>query len=191
MPAALEHALIGRITHQRVLEAVDGFRRLATTEHEPGLLKLGQSMLQCGLVASNQRAHQGIRELASDCGAELGDLPHRSQPVEPRHQRVLKRLRDGERWQRPLEPIDFGVLNQDARFQHCLSEFFDEQWVPVGLGDDLFHHFDGEHAPCGHARDHVFNVVGAETTERQAADIGETNPRRLELRSEGKQRQDR
>jgi hypothetical protein len=30
LPAALEQALIGRIPHQRVLEAVDGFRRLAS-----------------------------------------------------------------------------------------------------------------------------------------------------------------
>ena len=52
LPAALEQTLIGRIPHQRVLEAVNGFRRLATAEHEPGLLELGQPMLQCGLVAS-------------------------------------------------------------------------------------------------------------------------------------------
>src|SRR6266850_8492428 len=58
MPAALEQALIGRIPYQRVLEAVYGFRRLATAEHEPGLLKLDECMLQCGLVASDQRAHQ-------------------------------------------------------------------------------------------------------------------------------------
>ena len=53
LPAALEQALIGRIPHQRMLEAVDGFRRLATAEHEFRLLELGEGMLQCGLVASN------------------------------------------------------------------------------------------------------------------------------------------
>src|SRR5262245_66192698 len=57
LPAAFEQALIGRIPHQRVLEAVNGFRRLATAEHEPGLLELSESMLQCALVASDQRAH--------------------------------------------------------------------------------------------------------------------------------------
>src|SRR6266566_4334036 len=76
LPAALEQALIGRIPHQRVLEAVDGFRRFATAEHEPGLLELGECMLQCGLVASNQHAQQGIGELAPDGGTDLADFPY-------------------------------------------------------------------------------------------------------------------
>jgi hypothetical protein len=40
-------------------------------------------------------------------------------------------------------------------------------------------------------RDHAFNVVAVEATERQGADVGETNPGRLELRSEGEQCKDR
>src|SRR5215813_11303773 len=36
-----------------------------------------------------------------------------------------------------------------------------------------------------------FNVVAVEATERQGADVGKTNPRRLELRSEGEQCKDR
>src|SRR6202040_835439 len=63
MPAALEQALIGRIPYQRMLEAVNGFRRLATAEYESGMLELGECMLQCGLVASNQRLHQGVGKL--------------------------------------------------------------------------------------------------------------------------------
>jgi multidrug efflux pump subunit AcrA (membrane-fusion protein) len=43
----------------------------------------------------------------------------------------------------------------------------------------------------GHSRDHAFNVVGLEAIEHQGADIGETNPGRLELRSESEQRKDR
>ena len=104
---------------------------------------------------------------------------------------VLKGCWDGERRQGSGEPIALGVLDQDARFQHCLGEFLDEQRVPVGLGDDLFHHFGGQHAPAGHPRDHAFNVIAVEATERQGADIGETNPGRLELRSEGEQRKHR
>src|SRR5262245_56232520 len=102
MPAALEQALIGRMTPQRWREGVNGFWRLATAEHEPGLLELGQGMLQCGLVASDYRVHQGIGELAPDGRADLGGLLDRRQAVEPRHQRVLKRLRNGERRQGPV-----------------------------------------------------------------------------------------
>ena len=85
LPAALEKALIGRIPHQYVLEAIEGFRWLATAEHEPGLLELGECILQCGLIAPNQHVQQGIGKLASNHGTDLADLPHRRQAVEPRH----------------------------------------------------------------------------------------------------------
>ena len=103
----------------------------------------------------------------------------------------MKGRRDRQRRQWPVEPIALGVLDEDARFQHRLGEFLDEQRVPVGLGDDLFHHFSGRHAAAGHPRHHAFNVVAVEATERQGADVGETNPGRLELRSEGEQCKDR
>ena len=103
----------------------------------------------------------------------------------------MERRRNGERRQGSIESIALGVLDEDARFQHCLGEFLDEQRVPVGLDHDLFCHFGGQHAPARHPRDNAFNVVAVETTERQGADIGQTNPRRLELRPEGEQRQDR
>jgi hypothetical protein len=103
----------------------------------------------------------------------------------------LKGCRDGERRQWSVEPIAVGILDQDARFQHRLGEFLDEQRVSVGLGDDLFHHFGGQHATAGHPRDHSLNVVAVEATQRQGADIGETNPGRLELRPEGEQCEDR
>jgi hypothetical protein len=84
-----------------------------------------------------------------------------------------------------MEPITLGILDQDARLQYRLGEFFDEQRVPVGLSEDLFHHFHGQHAPAGHLRDHAFNIVAVQPTERQGADIGKTSPGRFELHSEG------
>src|SRR5262249_3766867 len=85
LAAALEQALISRITHKRVLEAVHGLRRFSTAEHQLRLLELSECLSQCGLVASDQCAHQGVRELAPDGSTNLGDLPHRGEPVEPRH----------------------------------------------------------------------------------------------------------
>ena len=173
-----------------MLEAVDRFRRLATAKHEFRLLELGECMLQCGLVASSHGAQQGIGEVAPDGGADLPNLLHRRQAVEPRHQRVLKGCRYRQRRQWPIEPIALSVLNKDARFQNRLGEFLDEQGVPVGLGDDLLHHFGRQHATASHLRDHAFNFVLVEATEAQDADVGETSPGRLELRSEGKQCKD-
>src|SRR5262249_58452405 len=87
----LEQALIGSVPHQRVLEAVDGFRRLAAAEHDFRMLKLGECTLQCGLVAAHQPAQQGIGELAPDGGTDLTDLLYWRQTVEPRPQRPLAR----------------------------------------------------------------------------------------------------
>src|SRR5262249_51244601 len=101
--------------------------RLAPAEYEPGLLELGNSMLQCALVAADHRAQQGIGEVAPDRRADLADLPHRRPAVEACHQRMLKRLRDDERRQRPFEPIALGDPDQDARLQHRLGEFLDDQ----------------------------------------------------------------
>src|SRR5262245_35982668 len=47
LPAALEQVLICRILHQRMLEAVDGFRRIAAAEHELRVFELGERVLQC------------------------------------------------------------------------------------------------------------------------------------------------
>ena len=61
LPAALEQVLVSRLLHQRVLEAVDGFRRIAAAEDELRVLELGERVLQCRLVALDQRAQQRMR----------------------------------------------------------------------------------------------------------------------------------
>jgi hypothetical protein len=103
----------------------------------------------------------------------------------------VERRRNGERRQGPVEPIALGVLDEDPRFEHCLGQFLDEQRVAVGLDHDVFCHFGGQHTPARHPHDHALDVGAVEATERQGADIGETNPGRPELRSEGEQCQDR
>src|SRR5215813_11447971 len=111
LPAALEQALIGRIPHQRVLEAIDSIWWLTTSEYKLSMFEFGECVLQYGFVASGQLAHQGIGELPPDRCPDLADLLHRRQAVEPRHQRVLKGIGNYERRQRPVEPITLGVLD--------------------------------------------------------------------------------
>src|SRR5262249_43768636 len=48
----------------------------------------------------------------------------------------------------PPEPIALAVFEEDPRFQPRLGEFLDEKGVAIGLDDDLFHHFGGQHAPA-------------------------------------------
>ena len=85
LPPALEQALVGRVLHQRVFETVDGIRRIAAAKHKLRVLKLGERVLQGCLIAPSQRVHQRIGELAPDDGADLADLLHRCQAVQPRH----------------------------------------------------------------------------------------------------------
>src|SRR5438445_10747986 len=49
LPAALEQALVSRLLHQRVLEAVDGFRRIAAREDELPRLCVGARLRKCGV----------------------------------------------------------------------------------------------------------------------------------------------
>ena len=103
----------------------------------------------------------------------------------------LKGRWNGERGQRPVESIAVGVLDQDIPFEHRLCQLLDEQRVAVGLGDNLVHHFGWQRTAASHLRDYAFNVAAVEATERQRADIVETNPGRLEFRSQGEQGKDR
>jgi len=93
----------------------------------------------------------------------------------------------------PICPISIalGVLDEDARFQHRLGQFLYEQRVAISLDDNLFCHFGGQRAAARHPCDNAFDVGAVKTAERQVVDIGQTNPRRLELRPEGQQGQDR
>jgi tripartite-type tricarboxylate transporter receptor subunit TctC len=62
---------------------------IASITRSPGVLEVNPSFpaqtlpefieptLQCGLVASDHRAQQGMGELAPDGGTDLRDLPHR------------------------------------------------------------------------------------------------------------------
>ena len=78
-----------------------------------------------------------------------------------------------------------------SAFEHRLCELLDEQRVAVGLGDNLVHHFGWQRTAVGYLRNDAFNVAAVEATERQGADIWETNPWRLEFRSQSEQGKDR
>ena len=116
-----------------------------------------------------------------DGGADLGDLPHRRQAVEPCHQRVLKRVRNGERRQRPVEPIALGIFDQDARFQHRLGEFLDEQWIPIGLVVDRFDNGSRDTQPAN-ASGELAGLLHVES--RQADSLGTAAPGQLAQRHE-------
>src|SRR5512139_1483553 len=191
MPAALEQTFVCRIPHQRMLKTIDSLRWLTTVEEKFSLLEFGESMPHRLFVASGHLAQQGIGELTPDSCSDLADRLYRRQAIEPRHQGVLKSRRNGKRGQGPVKPIGPGVPDQNVSFEHRLGELLDEQRVAVGLGDNLVHHFGWQGTAVGYLRSHAFNVAAVEATERQGADIGETNPGSLEFRSKSEQGKDR
>src|SRR5262249_43234488 len=123
LPTAFKHVLISRLLYQRVLEAVDGFRWIAAAEHEFRLLELDARSFKPLLSAPARRAKKKKRHRAPGAGPVWGLPPPGRGGAEPRHQRVRERRGEGERGESPVEPIAFGVLDQDPRLQHRLGEF--------------------------------------------------------------------
>ena len=61
-------------------------------------------------------------------------------------------------------------LDQEARFQHRLSQFLDKERHPVGLGDDLRRYF-GRQRPAGDMPGQGLDLGGREAVERDAGDV--------------------
>src|SRR5215471_18178331 len=53
LPPTLEQVLVRDLLHQRVLESIDGFWRIAATKDELRVLELRERILQCRLVPSH------------------------------------------------------------------------------------------------------------------------------------------
>ena len=85
-----QQALVGRLLHQCVLEAVAALDEVAAREREPGLDELGERRVEFGLADAGDRGEQRARELAADDGRHLRHVLDPPKPVEPRHQRILQ-----------------------------------------------------------------------------------------------------
>ena len=96
LSAALQQRVISRVLHQRVLERVDRIRRRATTEGQSRRAQLRQGVIELGLRHRRDRGDQLVAEFAANRRPDLGDLLHRHEPIQPRHQRVPQRRRNGD-----------------------------------------------------------------------------------------------
>jgi len=83
-----------------MLEAVDGFGRVASPEDQAGSFELRQCGLQPRLRQARNRGQQLVTELSADRSTDLSDLSRGREAVEPRQQRTLQRGRDRQRRQR-------------------------------------------------------------------------------------------
>src|SRR5580692_3232305 len=91
---ALKQVLISRILNERVLKAVFGFRRKALHQEYVGLSQSFQRRQQSFVVHFGDGSNERVGEAAPDYGSDLCYLTRRSEPIQPRGQRLLKRRRD-------------------------------------------------------------------------------------------------
>src|SRR5262249_29697965 len=78
---APHHSGIGRILNQCMLEDVSRIRRFAASEDQLAGCKMRESSLQRGARNRGDSSYQPIRELATDGGANLCDLPDFAKPI--------------------------------------------------------------------------------------------------------------
>ena len=97
LAGALQKRLVGGVLDESVLEAVGRLRRRSLLVKEFGSDQLRKSLVQKILVPRGDRTQQRIGEFATDRRAELRQPLCRRQPVQARHQRVVKGVGDGQR----------------------------------------------------------------------------------------------
>ncbi len=135
---ALEHAVVGGVTHQRMLEDVGRVGRFALMEHQFGAHQIGQRRVERGRRhGAEHLGHEPVAELAADHRANLCDFLGLAKRVEACHQRVLQAGRNHQLRQRPAELVAGRRAVQQARLHHSLGQLFNEQRNAVRLADDL------------------------------------------------------
>jgi hypothetical protein len=101
LASGLEQGLIGGVLDQGVLETVGRVGRAAAAKHELGADQLVEPAFQLLLRPVGDCGDELMGEFAADHRADLGKLLDRGQPVEPRHQRIVKVRRDRKRGSGP------------------------------------------------------------------------------------------
>src|SRR3954468_8401709 len=130
--------------------------------------------------------------LPPDHGRHPGPLLDRSQAVEPGHQQGLQRRRDRQRrQQRLLELVVVIPVHEQARLDHHLGQFLNEQRHAVGFGQNLIEHLPRESLTAGYTLDHLPALPPPQPAERQRRDVPVPRPWRDELRPERDHRQHR
>ena len=179
---ALEQRLIRRVADQRVFERVAGVGQHAVLEEEFGAHQFDQSLAQFGFGHGRDGVDQLVGKLAAQRGRKLGDVTHRGEPVQPRHERVLQG--GGNR-----QAARFGgaVLRravagaQVVRFEHHFGQLFHEQRDAVRLDRDLLHQCRGQRPAPGHVLHHDRDVLARQAVQHDLGHVRAQRPRRAEV----------
>ena len=87
--------ICARILNERMLETIIALGRQALDQHNVGFGEFLQRRLQGCVLHPGHIADQAIGEAAADHRADLRHLARRTEAVEPRHQGLLQRWRNG------------------------------------------------------------------------------------------------
>jgi hypothetical protein len=164
--ARLEQGGVSGVLNQDVLEAVGGVWQGVAAEDELRLNQFLEGSFEFGLGPVCDCDEQGIGELTTDRGADLGDLLGRAELVEPGKQGVLEGRGNGERRQQVGQLVAVADIFQDPRLEHCLGQLLDEQGHAFGLGHDLRGDLGGQGLCSDHLVHHGGGLVAAEPGER-------------------------
>ena len=178
---ALEERLIRRVADQRVFERVAGVGQHAMLEQEFGAHQFGQSLAQFGLGHGRHGFDQLVGKLAAQRGCKLGDVPHRGEPVQPRHERVLQGGRNRQAARLGWAVFRGAAGTQIVRFEHHFGQLFDEQGDAIGLDRDLLHQRRGQRPAPGHVLHHDRDVLARQAVQHDLGHVRAQRPRRAEV----------
>ena len=112
-----------------MLETIIALGRQALDQHNVGFGEFLQRHLQGCVLHPGHIADQAIGEAAADHRADLRHLACRTEAVEPRHQGLLQRWRNG-----------LDAAASLAAIQEEPRHLLDEQRYAAGARGDVFHH---------------------------------------------------
>src|SRR5215212_8452164 len=121
-PSRPEQALRRSVSDEGVLKTIPGVRRGAAAEDELRRRKTAHGFVQVSPGKSRDLGEKGVVKLATDAGGNLRYLLRGPQPVEPLHQRALKRRRNFA-----FGPPGPAMRVDDPAFEECLCQLLDKE----------------------------------------------------------------
>ena len=109
-----------------MLELVADFGGQATAIDQLGIDQAGHGLIERRFRHTRDCGEQLVAKSSAQGGCQLRHFLDRRQAVQARHQRVMKRIRDGHGRQGAGQLVAIVALDQDPHFQDRLGELFDE-----------------------------------------------------------------
>ena len=92
--------------------------------------------------------------VAPSCATSLA-----ARSIEPHHQRVVKRRRNGQGRERIGQQVAAILLAQPLGFEHHAHQLFNEQWNALCFRHDLTDQIGWQRLPTSQGLEHAFDAV--------------------------------